>query len=285
MYGLIAILLVLAGLFQPALARAETIIGVAAWTGSGSADDFPGAKSPDSFARGLGDLMITDLSNLLNEAPQFKDCNATLTEVTRRSDVEKEVEFQQTPYVDPSTAAKPGQIRDPTHLVTGHVAPHDGGRFKLVVEVRKAPGGDSVYFQEREFGQEAAFDQTARFAEEILAELCKKKPVRIKAAYNDLVIDQVVCDIETIFTLRGTGATAGILFVLEPMKPDGGLFTVGGMAGGVPWSGDGFYALDIREGKGTIDIVGSWRITTPVGTFGDSGTIPGTVTPAESCPE
>ena len=53
----------------------------------------------------------------------------------------------------------------------------------------------------------------------------------------------------------------------------------------MPWSGGGSYTVTVTvngEG-GSMPIVGSWQIKTPVGVFGDSGTFPGKLTAAPDC--
>ena len=270
-------------LFSLARSEAETIIGVANWTASGEPAEFGDAKSPGHFANRLGDLVLTDLVTLLNDDPEFKSCKAKVVEVTRRDEVEKEIEFQQSKYVDPATAAKPGQIMDPTHVVSGHIAASGGG-YEYLVEVTQFPGGSRIFQKNEKFDASATLDQSGVLAREILKKLCEKTPIHIEAAYNDLVISQDVCDYKNPFTLRGSGPAAGIVFSMQPAGEEGGIFAVGGTAAGVPWSGDGFYSLSLVDGSGTIEIIGSWKITTPAGVFGDSGTIPGTVSKAsEDC--
>ena len=270
-------------LFSLTHSEAETIIGVANWTASGEPAEYPDAKSPSNFAHGLGELVVTDLVNLLDVDPEFKSCKAKVVEVTRRDEVEKEIEFQQSKYVDPATAAKPGQIMDPTHVVSGHIAPSPGG-YEYLVDVTQFPGGTRIFRKNEKFAASATFDQSSILAREILKKICEKSPIHIEAAYNDLVISQDVCDYKNPFTLQGSGPAAGIIFSMQPAGEEGGIFAVGGTAAGVPWSGEGFYSLDLVDGSGTIEIIGSWKITTPAGVFGDSGTIPGTVSKAsEDC--
>jgi len=86
-----------------------------------------------------------------------------------------------------------------------------------------------------------------------------------------------------VFTIRGAGETAGIIFSSTPADETHGSFTVGGTAGGVPWSGGGSYTVASQDAGGRMSIVGSWQIETPVGVFGVSGTIPGRLTAAPDC--
>lgn len=131
-------------------------------------------------------------------------------------------------------------------------------------------------------GEDKVAEAAEAIARSLFDKLCKKKAYRAKGGYNDLTIDHTVCDLTKPFELPGTGASAGILFSLAP-QGDGGSFTVGGMATGVPWSGTGNYTVSLDSGGGAMALTGAWKITTPVGAFGDSGTIKLTLTKAEGC--
>ncbi|RWO84048.1 MAG: hypothetical protein EOS18_04200 [Mesorhizobium sp.] len=131
-------------------------------------------------------------------------------------------------------------------------------------------------------GEDKVAEAAEAIARSLFDKLCKKKAYRAKGGYNDLTIDHTVCDLTKPFELPGTGASAGILFSLAP-QGDGGSFTVGGMAAGVPWSGAGNYTVSLDSGGGAMALTGAWKITTPVGAFGDSGTIKLTLTKAEGC--
>jgi hypothetical protein len=131
-------------------------------------------------------------------------------------------------------------------------------------------------------GEDKVTEAAEAIAKSLFDRLCGKKAYRAKGEYNDLTIDHTVCDLTRPFQLPGAGASAGILFSLAP-KGDGGSFTVGGMAAGVPWSGAGNYTVSLDGGGGAMALTGEWKITTPVGVFGDSGTINLTLTKAGDC--
>ena len=105
----------------------------------------------------------------------------------------------------------------------------------------------------------------------------------MKARYNDLVINDVVCDLTQPFVLHGSGATAGIALSMIPSGDGGGSFGVSGTAGGVPWSGGGSYTHNVGDKGGKMAITGTWTITSPVEKFSDSGTIKAKLTEEEGC--
>jgi hypothetical protein len=111
---------------------------------------------------------------------------------------------------------------------------------------------------------------------------CKPKAYQVTGSYNDLVINHTVCDLTKPFTMPGIGQSAGLRFSLTP-NGDGGSFTVGGRAGGVPWSGGGNYTVSTNDSGGKMALSGAWQLTSPMGVYGHSGTIDLTLTKAGDC--
>ncbi|MCA0343411.1 MAG: hypothetical protein LCH99_27250 [Proteobacteria bacterium] len=258
-------------------ARGEPVIGVVEWTAPPEAQPSADGLDPTKLAQSSAAFVESEIFRLLNEAPKFKSCKARMTEMVRREELEKEQKLQLGPYGDKNTAIKPGQMLEPTHLIKGAIGSSANGH-SYTVEIVDAKSGKTAESYTAPVGDgdiEAALEALAA---DIVRKLCPLPAMQVKASYNDLVIDQKVCDLSKPFILRGTGQTAGIQFKMQPADADGGSFSLGGTAGGVPWSGGGTYAVALAEGGGTINISGAWKITTPVGTFGDSGTIPGTLT-------
>lgn len=115
-------------------------------------------------------------------------------------------------------------------------------------------------------------------AKAFVDEMCKHKPYRLQAKFNDLQIDALICDPTKPFTFNGRGATAGLKFSLTPSGDAGGSWTVGGKAGGVPWDGGGRYVQALDDKAGTLKMKGKWTLHSPVGSYSYAGTIPGKVT-------
>ena len=233
-----------------------------------------------AITRGLSDLVLTDLVQLLDE-PEFSKCGVHLVESTRIDEVLKERDFQKTKYVDPATVAE-GELMQPNRFVRGHIsAQSDGVAWLFEVEGSKG----RLAMVEGRGTLEDIFGGTEDIARTLLETLCKPQAVHITAGMNDLELDGTVCDITQPFSVNGTGQTAGLRFDFMPVTAEGGTFTLTGTAAGVTWSGVGNYMIQDVEGQGAIFIEGAWELHSPMGTFGTTDTIAGTVTPLpDGCP-
>ena len=242
------------------------------------------APSPavEPSAQQFRSLLEGDLIRLAIEAAERGDCTVAVIDisktVTDARAVEKELVDQG--YTNPETAPdiQPAAV----DLTIEGVAGESYGEVDYVLQVMEVATGKLVGEIEGSVPKESLSEHTARIAQELLARICPKA-WHLTARYNDLTLDDVVCDISKPFTVHGKGETAGITFSFSPTSDKGGNFSVGGTAGGVPWSGGGTYTIAVAGETGTMPIVGSWKISTPVGVFGDSGTIPGTLASAGSC--
>lgn len=235
--------------------------------------------------QGLSDLLIVDLVNLINPGPDakngpYKSCKMRVIEWTRRGELESELAFQQTPYVDPATRGSPGDLIDPNMLVTSHVS-SQGGVVKWTMNVTsRLPGSSKITLSGQVPRSELLSGLTRSMADELAKKLCKPEGFEVTARFNDLSLGGTICDPAKPFTLKGKGKTSGIVFTFTPSNEETGSFAVGGTAGGVPWTGGGNYELHQKEGIGTLTMTGKWSIKTPVGVFPGAGTIPGKLTPA-----
>lgn len=270
--GLAAVLLTLAA--QPAYA--EMRVGVREFV--------PADTASGNAAAGLHDMLFSDLAALILEAAGKRRCEIVILGVSDKMEEGRQLEkqLQEEGLIDPSTAVpvKPLEVNT---LVDGAVR-ESADQISWYVEVSGADGAVTT----RDEGSVPVAERlsvTTKIAERLMSKLCPKKAWHLSARYNDLALDGVVCDIGKSFSVRGTGETAGIVFSFTPADQKGGTFTVGGTAGGVPWSGGGSYTVTVdgEGGSGNMPIVGSWQIKTPVGVFGDSGTIPGKLTAAPDC--
>lgn len=239
-----------------------------------------GGMSLSGITHGLSDTLVTELVNLL-DTTEFSKCGAHVVEWTRIDEVIKERDFQKTEYVDPATVAE-GELLPPNRFVKGHVSA-DGDGVAWLVEA-EGPKGRLAMVEGRGKLADLA-NGAADIARQLLEKLCKPQAVRISAGLNDLELDGVVCDVTTPFSINGVGQTAGIRFDLVPDTAEGGAFTLTGTAAGVTWSGAGNYLIQDVEGQGAIFFEGAWELHSPMGTYGTTETIAGTVTPVtEGCP-
>lgn len=261
-------------------ALAQQIIAVTEFTTNMTeAETEAGGMSVSGVTRGFSDLMINELVNLIADDPTFQKCGARVVEFTRIADVQAERDFQKTKYVDPTTRAD-GDLLEANRFVTGHVSAASGG-VAWLVELA-GPAG-MVARIEGEGSLHDLSNSTAEIARQLLEKACQPRAVHITAGLNDLEIDEDVCDLTQPFTLSGRGT--GIVLEMTPTTAEGGSFVVTGAAAGVTWSGGGQYQIAVIEGQEMIGLDGTWSITSPMGVFSDSDTIPGTVTPIDNCTE
>jgi hypothetical protein len=227
-------------------------------------------------------LLEGDLVRLAVEAAERGDCSISVVDIGRTVTDARAVEKDLAERGHTSAETAPTIQPVSLDLAIDGVAGVSYGEVDYVLQVSDPDTGKLVGEIQGSVPQEGVSEHTARIAQELLSRICPKA-WHLTARYNDLSLDDIVCDISKPFAVHGKGETAGIVFSFSPTGDKGGSFAVGGTAGGVPWSGGGSYSVAIAGESGTMPIVGSWKISTPVGVFGDSGTIPGKLAAAKSC--
>lgn len=239
----------------------------------------PANPASELVARQIQHLVGSELAMLVEKAQDEGSCEAVIVDI---GGTIAEARATEQKLMDEGYAPKDlviEELRVGT-FIDGVVGIGDGD----VTWIMQVTDGDGkLLADDKGFLREDRVAEAAEaIARSLFDKLCRKKAYRAKGGYNDLTIDHPVCDLTRPFQLPGTGASAGILFSLTP-KGDGGSFTVGGTAAGVPWSGAGNYTVSLDGGGGAMALTGAWKITTPFGVFGDSGTIKLALTKAEDC--
>jgi len=222
------------------------------------------------------------LSTQILEAAAKRRCDIAMIDISDRGEEARRTEkrLQEEGHTDPATAV-PIESLNVNAFVEGAVG-ESGGEISWHVEV-VAADGTLIARDDGAVAEAERLSVTRKIAERLMSRLCPAKAWHLRARYNDLVLDDVICDLTKPFKLLGKGETAGIVFAFEPADDKGGAFTIGGTAGGVLWSGEGTYTVKTHGETGELPIKGSWHITTPVGSFGDAGTIPGKLSAASDC--
>ena len=128
-----------------------------------------GPLSPDAKAvvGGLNDLMITDMLDRGRS-----ECDLTIVEVEHRADILKELEFQQSPYVDPSSRVTRNFIQQDIS-VEGTLKAAGPGRLTAEVKLRDARTGKEVGSLSRTFAENDLFDAMEQLAHAAADESCK----------------------------------------------------------------------------------------------------------------
>ncbi len=233
-------------------------------------------------AKQIRDSVDHELAALIEKAQEDGSCDIAMVDVGKTAlDARDTEKMLQEKGYSPDGPPVVGEIKV-SAFVDGVVGVGDGD-VTWIMRVSDAMT-DKVMAKDEGFVSEGnILDAAPRIAKKLFDQLCKKKAWQVKARYNDLVINDVVCDLTQPFVLHGSGATAGIALSMTPSAAGGGSFGVGGEAGGVPWSGGGDYTHNAENKSGKMAITGTWTITSPVGKFSDSGTIKATLTEEKAC--
>jgi hypothetical protein len=124
----------------------------------------------DAFSGGINDFMMTDVFQASG------DCGTTLIEVDRRADMIKELEFQQSPYVDPSTRLTRNFILGEIQL-QGTIAAAPGGNAKVHMTIVDKASGKSLGDRETTLGRSDWAGSLETLSKQLADDLCKLSDV------------------------------------------------------------------------------------------------------------
>ena len=269
-HGAESLLVLLLTTFAPLALRAEIRVALGKIITNG-----PNTSPRD--AERLESQLRSALAEAVQKAAESGACDITNLDLDERllKGRKTEQRLMDEGY-SPKNGIKIGKIVV-SDLINGVVGFDSDGGIDYVLEADNLVSGKVVARVEGNTKLSGIGEAAERIAQEFVETLCKQKPFRLQAKYNDLVIDTLICDPTKPFHFNGTGATAALTFSLTPAGEAGGSWIVSGTAAGVTWSGGGSYTQALGPETGTLDLSGSWRITTPAGVFADSGTIKGKV--------
>lgn len=114
--------------------------------------------------------MINDILNA------SADCGTAVIEVERRADIIKELEFQQSPYVDPSTRHTRNFIIGDIEL-RGSIAAAPGGRAKVGMTIVDKVTGKALGDRETTLDANGWPDQLETLAKQLADDICKLSDV------------------------------------------------------------------------------------------------------------
>jgi hypothetical protein len=141
-------------------------------------DRFTGSGDFEGVGPGLGDMIVSDGVMLTTEeGGEFEDCPVIFVVWgKRRAEAQAEVDFQQTPFVDPATRVRPGRFIDPTVMLTGH-SEASGGQAHYTVDVRRYPSGELIKRIEGDARDDEFLDEMPeRITRELLRLFCHERP-------------------------------------------------------------------------------------------------------------
>jgi DNA-binding protein YbaB len=229
-------------------------------------------------ARALENALRSAIIEAVEKARNNSRCEAKAIEISPEFIKDREVEkmLQKKGYAS-KDGLKIGKIVV-SDVIDGVVGHNDDGGLDYLIQATNLVNNKVVARISGDTSKSRILDAAQSIADGIMEQACRKKSYRLQAQYNDLKIDDTVCDLTKPFGFNGLGPTAGIRFSLTPTGERGGTFSLSGPAAGVSWSGGGNYTQTVTESGGTLNMNGTWRITTPQGAFSDSGTISGKLT-------
>ena len=118
----------------------------------------------EALKKGLADLIITDLVAWEG---------VRVVERTRLEDVLKELDFQQTKYVDKASAAKLGKVIGATYLVYGSMVA-SGKTLVLTARLVRASDGEALLSIKEQDERDKIFDLEQRLVNQLVAQIDAK---------------------------------------------------------------------------------------------------------------
>jgi hypothetical protein len=176
----------------------------------------------DAVKGGINDLMINDVLNARD------DCGTAVIEVDRRAELIKELEFQQSPYVDPSTRHTRNFIVGDVEL-RGSIRRAAGGNATVAITIVDKHTGKALGFR-----REATLDsadwagQLKTLSKQLAGDLCKLSDVY-----------EVTLDVNGEGRFATHSATGAIHMTLPARRNDPGR-QVWRATGPLQWSGVAF---------------------------------------------
>lgn len=240
--------------------------------------DFEGYL-PEVKARGLSNLLIEPVERMI------KACGGREREWSRRDEIHQEIDFQQTKYVDPTTAVKPGQLLQPDVFITGTVS-GDADNFTWKIEAVTAVGGEVI----AENSGTAPNDELSSFAlhdqiaKSLIDKICKLRAgYKIDGKMDDATISGTICGrLDKPFTAVSPEVAGTWDF--SPKSESAGTFSYQAKnIGGATGTGSGTYVLTPTPQGGKIKLSGKGTVHSPVGDFSAAITESISLTPLRSC--
>ena len=241
--------------------------------------DFEGDTS-ESKGKGLSDQLIVSIQT------RIEACGGHQRDWSRRADIQKEVAFEQTKYVDPTKAAKPGQLLQPDVFIIGTVS-GDANNFTWKIEAVASVDGDVIAEESGTAPNEKFTDSDLLdpMAQRLVDKVCKLRAgYRIDGKMDDASIRGTICgSLDKPFTAVSPEVAGTWDFT--PKSDSAGTFTYEAKnIGGATGSGAGTYVLTpTSQGGGKIKLAGKGTVHSPVGDFSAAITESISLTPLRSC--
>ncbi len=214
-----------------------------------SVGETSGTGSPDMFhfGRGIGDLIITDMVQMLYEDPTYADCDMGILEWRRRADILKEFQLQQSRYIDPATVTMHRMPPEPTALIEGTVSDAPDA-FSWKMTMRDRASGNVLAVSEGSVPIRDFWDASGIIAREMMDAACPPGWEASGGGAN-MTVSGHVARIDSPFLLNGVFPGANVVFSYAPSGPLAGTVSYTFSGGGFSGTGTGSYTLTEQEGK------------------------------------
>ncbi|WP_435259408.1 hypothetical protein ACSBLW_06455 [Thioclava sp. FR2] len=223
-------------------------MAIGAFTGTGDPEWVP-------VAPGFGDLLLTAMMEAKDStAPS---CPLIFVEWNRRAEVQAEIDLQQSPAVDATTAVTPGQLITPSVMLTG-VTHFENGQARYTVTMARHPEGSVIQTFDGTISQNGFLNAAEALARQILSTQCPQvwtAQGKTTSAGPGVTISGQVSDLSAPFQLLGIFQGGEVTFSYVPdASGRAGSVTYTLSGGGFTGKGSGSFTLSPRaDGAVVID--------------------------------
>lgn len=135
--------------------------------------EYSGTDDLAIYRKGLTELIVTDLVQLTSEPnSRFGDCKLAVVEWEKRDLIQKELDFQQSRYVDPSSRVEKHWI-DPHYFIEGKLT-GTADTLEWTLQLRDARSGNVVAIDKGSIPASQALDVSGGIADRFACSLCRK---------------------------------------------------------------------------------------------------------------
>ena len=186
-----------------------TALAVGAFTGTGDPEWVP-------VAPGLADLLLTAMMETKDSTNPA--CPLIFVEWNRRAEVQAEIDLQQSPFFDATTAVTPGQLITPSVMLTG-VTHFENGQASYTVTMARHPDGSVIQTFDGTISQNGFLNAADALARQILSTQCPQAWTaqgKTTSAGPGVAISGQVSDLSGPFQLLGIFQGGEVIFTYIP---------------------------------------------------------------------
>lgn len=210
------------------------MVGIGKTSGSGSED-------MSHFGRGFGDLLVTDLLDLLNDDQRFANCDMKIMEWRRRADLVAEYKLQHSRFADPAAVTMHVMPPEPKVLIEGTMTDADGS-VRWSMTMRERATGKVLGTSKGSVPMDQIFESSTLAARDLLEAACPRG-WNISGGGARIEVSGHVAKIDAPFNASGVFPGGTAVFVYTPTSELGGTVSYTLAGGGFSGSGEGSYSV------------------------------------------